>query len=209
MVEANDLRQELWLWFLEHPNKVHLWEKLEGKQSVRIIAKSLRNAAKDYCQKEKANAVGYRVEDNYYYDRTLLEELLPSVIRGDNAAPILVDLGMTKSKQMVSEGGNWFAQVADIKRGIARLTQEQQTIIYLRFGDGCNSNEELGNELGVSEDAARMRVNRALNNLLNFLGGNQPKKERDLTQEEVDVYEAQTTAQESDESVGDDSIYED
>ena len=203
MVEANDIRQELWVWFLEHPNKVHVWEKFEGKQSVRIIAKSLRNAAKDYCQKEKANAVGYRVEDNYYYDRAMLEDILPAILRGDKTAPVLTGMGYTKTKRMVSEGGNWFATMADVQRGVTRLTHEQQSIIYLRFGDGCNSNEELGKELGISEDAARIRVNRALNNLLNFLGGNKPNKEKDLTQEEIDVYEAQTAAQESSESDGD------
>ena len=208
MVEANDIRQELWLWFLEHPNKVQVWEKFEGKQSVRIIAKSLRNAAKDYCQKEKANAVGYRVEDNYYYDRALIEELLPAVLRGEKTAPALNDLGFTATKRVASEGGNWFAMVADIQRGIARLTREQQSIIYLRFGDGAD-NKTFATELGISEDAARMRINRAMNNLLNYLGGNKPKREKDFTQEEIDVYEAQTAAQESSESREHDSTDED
>ena len=30
-----------------------------------------------------------------------------------------------------------------------------------------------------------MRVNRAVNNLLNFLGGQRPRKERDYTEEQV------------------------
>ena len=77
MVEVNDIRQELWVWFLEHPNKVKTWEALDGKQATKLIARSLRNTAKDYCQKEKAARVGYRVEDNYYYDRELIEMLLP------------------------------------------------------------------------------------------------------------------------------------
>lgn len=207
MVEANDIRQELWLWFLEHPNKVQLWEKFEGKQSIRIIAKSLRNAAKDYCQKEKANAVGYRVEDNYYYDKALVEELLPAILRGDGTAPALNNLGFTTTKRVASEGGNWFAMMADVKRGLGKLTHEQQSVIYLRFGDGCDL-KTFATELGISEDAARMRVNRAMNNLLNFLGGNKPNREKDLTQEEMDVYEAQATAQEPSES-RDDSTYED
>lgn len=204
MVEADDIRQELWVWFLEHPNKVHVWESFEGKQADKLIAKSLRNAAKDYCQKEKANAVGYRVEDNYYYDKALLERILPAVIRGDESAPPLTDLGFTGTKQVASEGGNWMAQVADVKRASKKLTHEQQSIIYLRFGDGCNSNEELGKELGVTEDAARMRVNRALNNLINILGGMRPTREKDFTQEEINVYEAQTEALESSESETDD-----
>ena len=50
MCDADDIRQELWVWFLEHPNKVKAWEKLDDKQSVKLIARSLRNAAKDGSQ---------------------------------------------------------------------------------------------------------------------------------------------------------------
>jgi hypothetical protein len=74
--------------------------------------------------------------------------------------------------------------MADIERALVRLTHEQLTIIYLRFGDGCD-NVTLAKELSVTEDAARMRVNRAVNNLLNFLGGQRPRKERDYTEEQV------------------------
>ena len=184
MCDADDIRQELGGWFLEHPNKIKTWEELEGKQSVKLIARSLRNTAKDYCQREKARAVGYKVEDNYYYDREVVELLLPAVLRKDLNAPAMTELGFTKAKKVASEGGNWFAMMADIERSLARLTQEQLSIIYLRFGDGCD-NASLATELGISEDASRMRVNRAVNNLLNFLGGSRPRKERDYTEEEA------------------------
>lgn len=183
MCDADDIRQELWIWFLEHPNKVKTWEELNGKQSIKLIARSLRNAAKDYCQREKARAVGYKVEDNYYYDREVVELLLPAVLRKDLVAPAMSELGFTKAKKVASEGGNWFAMMADIDRALSRLTQEQLSIIYLRFGDGCD-NASLATELAISEDASRMRVNRAINNLLNFLGGTRPRKERDYTEEE-------------------------
>lgn len=185
MCDADDIRQELWIWFLEHPNKLKVWEELDNKSSIKLIARSLRNAAKDYCQKEKARAVGYKVDDNYYYDREIVEILLPAVLRKDKTAPSMTELGFTNSKKVASEGGNWFAMMADIERSLARLTHEQLTIIYLRFGDGCD-NVTLAKELTVTEDAARMRVNRAVNNLLNFLGGQRPRKERDYTEEQVD-----------------------
>ena len=188
MIDADDVRQELWIWFLEHPNKVKTWEALDGKQAVKLIARSLRNAAKDYCQKQKAQAVGYRVEDNYYYDRELIEALLPSVIRGDLVAPSIQDLGYITGKKVASEGGNWFAMVADIQRGFARLDEKQMSILYLRFGDGCD-NKTFANELSISEDAARMRVNRAVNNLINILGGSKPRRERDYTEEEANARE--------------------
>lgn len=99
MVETNDIRQQLWVWFLEHPNKVKTWESFDGKQNVKLIAKSLRNAAKDYCQKEKAQIIGYRVEDNYYYDKELIETLLPAVIRGDLVAPAINEMGYSSTKR--------------------------------------------------------------------------------------------------------------
>jgi hypothetical protein len=113
-----------------------------------------------------------------------VEVLLPGVLRKDKTAPAMADLGFTNSKKVASEGGNWFAMMADIERALVRLTHEQLTIIYLRFGDGCD-NVTLAKELSVTEDAARMRVNRAVNNLLNFLGGQRPRKERDYTEEQV------------------------
>lgn len=186
MVDVEDIRQELWVWFLEHPNKVKMWEKLDGKQSTKLIARSLRNCAKDYCQKEKAKIAGYRVEDNYYYDRNVLELLLPAVMRGDSVAPSLNDIGFTATKKVASEGGNWFAMVADIEKAMSKLPEEQYNVIYLRFGDGSD-NSTLAKELSISEDAARMRVNRAMNNLLNYLGGSRPRKERDYTEDEVEA----------------------
>jgi DNA-directed RNA polymerase specialized sigma24 family protein len=180
MVEVNDIRQELWVWFLEHPNKVKTWEALDGKQATKLIARSLRNAAKDYCQKEKAARVGYRVEDNYYYDRELIEMLLPAVLRGDVVAPALTEMGYQSTKKVASEGGNWFAMVGDINRGLHKLSNEQFYVLCLRFEEG-NDNATMAKELEISEDAARMRVNRALNNLINYLGGERPVKERDYT----------------------------
>lgn len=184
MCDVQDIRQELWVWFLEHPAKVSVWSLKDGKESDKLIARSLRNAAKDYCQREKARAVGYKVEDNYYYDREVVELLLPAVLRRDLNAPAMTELGFTKAKKVASEGGNWFAMMADIDKALSRLTQEQLTIIYLRFGDGCD-NVTLAKELDITEDASRMRVNRAVNNLLNFLGGTRPRKERDYTEEEL------------------------
>jgi DNA-directed RNA polymerase specialized sigma24 family protein len=178
MVEVSDIRQELWVWFFEHPNKVRTWEALDGKQATKLIARSLRNAAKDYCQKEKAARVGYRVEDNYYYDRELIEMLLPAVLRGDVVAPALTEMGYQSTKKVASEGGNWFAMVGDINRGLHKLSSEQYYVLCLRFEEG-NDNATMAKELEISEDAARMRVNRALNNLINYLGGERPVKERD------------------------------
>ena len=185
MIESADIRQELWLWFLTHPNKVTVWEGLDDKQGIKLISRSLRNAAKDYCQKEKARIVGYNVEDNYYYDRQVLEILIPATLRGDSTAPSMVDLGFTSTRKVASEGGNWFAMMSDIDKALKKLPEDQYNILYSRFCDGLD-NSGLASELQISDDAARMRVNRAINSLLNLLGGSRPRREKDY--KEGDTY---------------------
>jgi RNA polymerase sigma factor (sigma-70 family) len=204
MVDIDDLRQELWVWFLSHPNKVKYWHEIyDKKQSVKLVARSLRNAAKDYCQKEKANSVGYRVEDNYYYDKNMLESLLPAVLTGNREAPAMNDLSVTNVKKIASEGNNWPAICSDIEKAISKLSKEQQDMIILRYASGFEL-AVIASELSISQDAVRMRVNRALKNMLNFLGGNYPRKERDYTEEEINEQGTDITAGDSD-SVPDDT----
>lgn len=184
MVESSDIRQELFVWFLEHPNKVKIWESLEGKQSIKLISRSLRNAAKDYCQREKAQVVGYRVEDNYYYDKELVELILPAIFSGSRKPPVMTDLGFTNSKKVLSEGNNWSAMCADVENMYDKLHEEQQFILSIRYGEGLEIGA-LSGQLSISQDAARMRINRAINSLLNLLGGKKPIKERDYKEGEV------------------------
>ena len=54
MVEADDLQQEMYLWFVTHPNKFKEWDALEEKDKTKLMAKSLRNQCLKYCEKEKA-----------------------------------------------------------------------------------------------------------------------------------------------------------
>lgn len=179
MVEVDDIRQEMWLWFVEHPNKVSYWEdNHDSKECVKLIARSLRNAAKDFCQREKAIKIGYRVEDLYYYDRELIELLLPATLTGETIAPALADMGYTKSRKVLSEGNNWLAMCADIESAFESLQKEQQHILVLRYSDGFEP-AMIAQEMSISVDAVRMRINRAMKTLLAILGGEKPKKERD------------------------------
>ena len=70
MVDALDIQQMLWLWFVTHPTKYAEWSALDQKDKDKLIARSLRNAAVKYCEKEKAKTVGYELLDLYYYDAT-------------------------------------------------------------------------------------------------------------------------------------------
>ena len=73
MVELEDLIQEQNLWFVTHPRKFKEWLSFDEKERDRLVAKSLRNAALKYAEKEKARKGGYDLGDIYYYDVSVVE----------------------------------------------------------------------------------------------------------------------------------------
>jgi hypothetical protein len=111
MVETEDIQQVLWLWFITHPIKMAEWSALDIKDREKLIAKSLRNAAIKFCEREKARTVGYEFLDLYYYDATVIEAFLPSIISESYEIPTKIkDLNYKFSKaEGSSDGNNWLS----------------------------------------------------------------------------------------------------
>lgn len=173
IVETADIRQILWMWFVTHPNKYTEWSKLPPKDKEKLIAKSLRNAAITYCEKEKARKFGYDMVDLYYYDPSVIEAFLPSIISNSYEIPSKIkDLNFKPDKSgQVTDGNNWLVLRADIEKAYNKLAEAKQNILRLRFSvENCEWTE-LGKELNTSADGARMRVSRAINSLIRILGG--------------------------------------
>ncbi len=105
-IELEDIRQSLYQWFLEHPNKLDTWEAIGVKDAKNLIYRSLRNQALDYCQRWKAKSVGYDVSDLYYYEPELVEVLLPTVLMGNFHIAPKLNLGRIGRPSAPAEGGN-------------------------------------------------------------------------------------------------------
>lgn len=173
ILESADIRQVLWMWFVTHPVKYKEWSKLPPKDKEKLIAKSLRNAAITYCEKEKARKFGYDMTDLYYYDPSVIEAFLPSIISDTYEIPIKIkDLNFQFGKSgEVTDGNNWLVLRSDIEKAYNKLPEAKQNILRLRFSvENCEWTE-LGKELNTSPDGARMRVSRAINSLTRILGG--------------------------------------
>lgn len=183
MVPCDDIRQQLWLWFLEHPRKTNKWETLDPKESTKLFARSLRNAAKDFCQKEKAQHAGYRPEDNYYYDKEFLEVILPAVFNKEQIVVADDDINYSYNKKIASEGGNWVVITADIDQALEKISEEQRSLLATRYGEGIEITA-ISLRYKITPDATRMRINRALNSLQSRLGGYRPTREKDYTHDE-------------------------
>ena len=172
MLDAEDIRQTLWMWFVTHPVKYKEWSKLPAKDKEKLIAKSLRNAALKYCEKEKSIKSGYELVDLYYYDASVIEAFLPSIIAGSYELPNKIkDLNFKFGKGEVTDGNNWLVLRSDIEKAFNQLAEAKQNILRLRFTmENCEWTE-LGKELNTSADGARMRVTRAVNSIVRNLGG--------------------------------------
>jgi len=172
MLDAEDIRQTLWMWFVTHPVKYTEWSKLPAKDKEKLIAKSLRNAAITYCEKEKSAKSGYELADLYYYDASVVEAFLPSIIAGSYELPNKIkDLNFKFGKGEVTDGNNWLVLRSDIEKAFNQLAEAKQNILRIRFSVDNYEWNDLAKELNTSPDGARMRVTRAVNSLIRILGG--------------------------------------
>ncbi len=189
MLERDDIAQELWVWFVGHPRKYKEWSELEQKDRDKLIAKSLRNAALKYCEKEKARKIGYDTSDLYYYDVSVVEAFLPSIIAGTYAIPTSIqDLNAKFGSGNLADGNNWLALRSDIATAFDKLSDAKQNILRLRFSIDSPDWSLLAKDMDSTPDGARMKVQRAINSLTKNLGGWRPYQEDDVveTKEEVD-----------------------
>lgn len=186
MTEQPDIQQVLWLWFVSHPQKYKEWSALEQKDRDKLIAKSLRNAAIKYCEKEKSRKVGYELLDLYYYDASVIEAFLPSIIAESYEIPVAIkDLNYKFSKGESTDTNNWLVLRSDIATAYYRLSEAKQNVLRIKFSVEKMEWEKLAEELSTTADGARMKVQRALNSLIKNLGGFRPYHDEDavLTEE--------------------------
>jgi len=183
MLEREDITQEIWLWFVSHPNKYKEWSALEAKDRDKLIAKSLRNAALKYCEKEKARKSGYDASDLYYYDASVIEAFLPSIIAGTYSIPVSIqDLNAKFGTGNDAEGNNWLALRSDISAAFDKLTEAKQNVLRLRFSIDSPDWSLLAKDMDSTPDGARMKVQRAIASLIRHLGGWRPFYEEDVQQ---------------------------
>jgi len=193
MVERADIEQELWLWFAQHPNNIARWKvEQDVKSCDKLIAKSLRNAALDYCIKERARVEGYSPDDVFWYSKDFVKMLIPGVLT-DNWEKLETAMTNTgRSTKAPSESGDWMAYGADIRQAFSKLNEVEQNLVFLFYAEDLDSTQlhEDTNSERPTAKATAMAANRALNKIVRNLGGFPPFKDQDnegVVYEEQDV----------------------
>ena len=193
MVELDDIKQSLYQWFVEHPNKLKEWEAIGEKDAKNLIYRSLRNDALDYCQRWKAKSVGYETSDVFFYDAVMIEALLPSVIRGEIGISHKLNLGGPGKPPAPAEGGNMMVMMIEIDKAYSKLSTEDRTVLFYKYAESFDYNT-IATEMNLgSEDAARMRHNRAIKKLIIRVGGFRPWSDEDSVEKIADDTEENPT----------------
>jgi DNA-directed RNA polymerase specialized sigma24 family protein len=179
-IESQDIRQSLYQWFVEHPNKLDTWEAIGEKDAKNLIYRSLRNQALDYCQHWKAKSGGYETSDLFFYEADMVEALLPSVLRGEFNVTAKLNLAGGGRPSAPSEGGNLMAMMIEVDAGFWKLHKEDRKLLFLRYAESMDFGD-IAEELELaSEDTARMRHKRAIKKLINKIGGFKPYRDEDF-----------------------------
>jgi RNA polymerase sigma factor (sigma-70 family) len=183
-IDIEDIRQSLYQWFVEHPNKLDTWEAIGEKDAKNLIYRSLRNQALDYCNHWKAKSGGYETSDLFFYEADMVEALLPPVLRGEWGVTHKLNLGRPGRPSAPNEGGNLMAMMIEVDYAFWKLPKDDRKILFLRYAESMEFGD-IGKELDMgTEDAVRMRHKRAIRKLINKIGGFKPFRDDDEVQSE-------------------------
>lgn len=193
-VPAEDFEQEMWARVLANPPK---YRQLFDDARYGIIWAELRRAATKlgneddrYRRAVKAKAAGYSVWDEQFYSTGMLRVLLPVLIEaefepanaieraasGTDAAGVYIN-----SSEPGSAAENYMCMLIDVCSAFRKLTKGQQHLLETYYGVSQEDTEEgrwerngLASSMGLTHEALRKRVERAMRALQHKLGGQNP-----------------------------------
>lgn len=119
IVSVDDLRQECWLWAVEHKD----WTRQALEVSDAYLVRRLRGVAERYARREKAARGGYSVDDEMYYSIAAIANLLPEALDPQAVTPAGQASEVKGSAERYME---WETSIADIRGAVAKLTGKER-----------------------------------------------------------------------------------
>lgn len=169
-VDARDCEGQLWVSLYERRESIRKTVEDNPNTWESMIASTLRKIATDYCYKEKAQTEGYDPRDSYVYSLVKIQSLLESVFEHEDWQSFGAHGdGQPIAKGQSNETGDRIAELSDISAAIQRLPDATYNALLWSYKFHM-PNAELGVELGISEEAAKKRVQRAREALQRELG---------------------------------------
>lgn len=168
-----------WEWVKHHQTRVlTAFRDEDVPRLIRAIGRYLEMAGR----REKAARSGYRIEDEAFYPKTLIELALPALwdITLATEAPRSPDEGgdgylPPKRISDPAEGNNWLATVVDVRNAYMEtvLTHDQEMWLGQRYEMNW-STEHIAHRAETSVEVVDQQIDAALRKIQRTLGGERP-----------------------------------
>jgi RNA polymerase sigma factor (sigma-70 family) len=176
LVGREDFVQECFVWALTHPAKLAEYREDEDqKAGDRKLYGALRNACRDYARRDKAARLGYDPDDEVFYTLLVLkDELLPAVYDEDSWLPSQgAHQESVRSGADPAHGNNWLATLVDVSAALRKVSLYDEGLIQMYYRDSWTQ-QEMADELGISQPLVSKRLDRAVKHVHEQLGGARP-----------------------------------
>lgn len=182
-VERADLMQEAHLFLTarakDFAKQMEEPDEQVRKHNERRIGWQMQRSLERYARKEKASKSGYEVQDESYYDRITVSQLLPYVIASvvNNTAleqaQNMINDGRPQRPSAPAEGGNLLNILIDIKASYLKLDKDEQEILRFRYHENFTL-QQIAEYFECAISTADRRILNALRKVVTYLGGETP-----------------------------------
>lgn len=168
--DINDVKQMMWVWIMENKNTItRILGDSEG--TVHAVEQLLVKAGNQHLKEEEAAVYGYDEEDVFNYSVDLIKSILEVVFIHEDWQSLAqaVGDGMPRQKSEPATSGNNLASYADVSRAITSLPEDQYNVLVWRYKYRYTF-QQIGNETGITKQAAADRHRAAVNAIQQYLG---------------------------------------
>lgn len=177
--EAEDIKSELVVWCLGNESTAErVWA---GPLWFR--QRRLWTIAQRFARKEKARALGYEIEDEFFYSPSVVRHLLPDAfdVAATPPAQGIASIKVGNGGGNQSRGFEWETIISDVRRALKLLSKDDHDLIYALYsGRGCTLTAYCGKKEWDYRKGVRAE-RRAMRRLIDLLGGTSPWVE-DITE---------------------------
>lgn len=183
IVDSEDLRQGFLVWALEHPQRIQrcFYQDANGAEvfSWSRFRREAGGVMAGIARREKARAIGYQPEDEFFYTRTKVQDLLPFVWLDRSYMQDKPTTDKVSTADDPAKGGDRSAEIMDVRAAYEKVVQprpEWDRVLLWIYGLGLTQ-DEVAEAESVSQQAVSKRHDRALDAVLFKLNGTEPNEE--------------------------------
>jgi RNA polymerase sigma factor (sigma-70 family) len=152
-------------------------DEKERKRGEWALVRTLERACERYARQEKAAKVGYKIQDEYFYDEATVEALVCAYVSGDtpglNQVLDPAEMGGRRKSRPASEGNDLLAMVADAAKALGKLDPRTYGIVVARATDS-QTVQQLADAWEISHQRVSQIHRQGVLTIVRELGGERP-----------------------------------